>query len=61
MWRMTKVIIISWLVGVVCGVGFILVQQSKDRASPNTSATSQTTPQASTAAPNSANGDSEKR
>ena len=61
MWRMTKVIIISWLVGVVCGVGFILVQQSKDRTSPNTSATSQTTPQTSTAAPNSANGDSEKR
>jgi len=61
MWRMTKVIIISWLVGVVCGVGFILVQQSKDRNSPSTSATTQTTPQASTAAPNSANADTDKR
>ena len=61
MWRMTKVIIISWLVGVVCGVGFILVQQSKDRISPSTSATSQTTPQASTATPKSADGDADKR
>jgi hypothetical protein len=58
---MTKVIIISWLIGVVCGVGFILVRQSEDRNAPNTSAASHTAPQASTAAPNSANVDADKK
>jgi hypothetical protein len=58
---MTKVIIVSWLVGVVCGFGFILVLQSQDRPSPSTTATTQTVPQTSDVAPGSANGDSDKK
>jgi hypothetical protein len=55
---MTKVIIVSWLVGVVCGFGFILVLQSQDRLSPSTTATTQTIPQTSGGAPN---GDTDKK
>jgi hypothetical protein len=25
MWRLTKAIIISWLVGVICGVGIVII------------------------------------
>jgi hypothetical protein len=50
-WRLTKTIIISWLVGVVCGAGIVLVLQREDpippAASPgNRSATPQTTERA---------------
>jgi hypothetical protein len=40
-WRLTKTIIISWLIGVVCGVGMVIVLQRDDRIPPATSATGQ--------------------
>jgi hypothetical protein len=33
MWRLTKAIIISWLVGVVCGVGLV-IELRRDRIEP---------------------------
>jgi hypothetical protein len=39
MWRLTKAIIVSWLVGVVCGVGMVFVLQH-DRTPPVASANS---------------------
>jgi hypothetical protein len=30
-WRMTKTIIISWLVGVICGAGMVVVLQQEHR------------------------------
>ena len=40
-WRLTKAIIISWLVGVVCGVGMVIVLQREDRVPPTVSAGNQ--------------------
>jgi hypothetical protein len=52
MWRLTKAIIVSWLVGVVCGVGMVIVLHHDDRTPPVASATSQhATPQANGTAP----------
>jgi hypothetical protein len=47
MWRMTKAIIVSWIVGVVCGVGMVLVIQSKPATPPVSNASIQTAPQTS--------------
>jgi hypothetical protein len=56
MWRLTKAIIISWLVGVVCGVGMVIWLQREDRTPtpPPSSASTQMAPQASGIAPTSA-------
>jgi hypothetical protein len=51
MWRRTKIIIISWLVGVACGAGIVVLLQRDDRIPPASSAVTQTTPQTSGAAP----------
>jgi hypothetical protein len=56
MWRLTKAIIISWLVGVVCGVGLVIVSQREDRMSPASSASNQTAPQSKAIAPDSPDG-----
>jgi hypothetical protein len=53
MWRLTKAIIISWLVGVVCGVGLVIVSQRADRPPPASSASNQA-PQTNAVAPASA-------
>jgi hypothetical protein len=29
LWRLTKAIIVSWLVGVVCGAGMVIVMQNR--------------------------------
>jgi hypothetical protein len=44
MWRLTKAIIVSWLVGVVCGAAMVIVSQHDDRAPPAVSASRQITP-----------------
>ena len=51
MWRMTKAIIISWLVGVICGVGLVIVMQGVNRTSPLASTEHQPFPQSTGAAP----------
>jgi hypothetical protein len=56
MWRLTKAIIISWLIGVVCGVGMVTVLQREDRTPPASTASTQTAPQTSGTAPASADG-----
>jgi hypothetical protein len=46
-WRMTKTIIISWFVGLICGVGMVFVLQQENRAplaeSPSSQSPAQTT------------------
>jgi hypothetical protein len=37
MWRLTKAIIISWLVGVICGVGIVIISQRADQSPPASS------------------------
>ena len=51
MWRLTKAIIVSWLVGVICGVGMVVVFQRDGRAPPATNASIQAPPQTSGVAP----------
>jgi hypothetical protein len=53
MWRMTKAIIVSWIVGVVCGIGMVLVMQSKPSTPPVSNTSIQTAPQTSGDAPSS--------
>jgi hypothetical protein len=45
MWRLTKAIIISWLVGVVCGVGLVIMLQRENRIPPVSNASNQTSQQ----------------
>jgi hypothetical protein len=52
MWRLTKAIIISWLVGVVCGVGIVIVLQKDDKTLPASNASVQMAPHTSGAAAN---------
>jgi hypothetical protein len=56
MWRLTKAIIISWLVGVVCGVGTVIVLQREDRTPPVSSASNQMAPQTNGTVPGSPGG-----
>jgi CBS domain-containing protein len=56
MWRLTKAIIISWLVGVVCGVGIVIVSQRADRTPRALSAGNQIAPQTIGTAPASPDG-----
>jgi hypothetical protein len=51
MWRLTKANIISWLVGVICGIGIVIISQRSDRPPPVSSASNQMTPQTNGAAP----------
>jgi hypothetical protein len=56
MWRLTKAIVISWLVGVVCGAGIVIVSQREDRTPPAVSASNQMAPQINGAVPASPDG-----
>ena len=40
-WRLTKVIILSWLVGVLCGAILVVVLERQDRAHPTVAADDQ--------------------
>ena len=51
MWRLIKAIIVSWLVGVLCGAGTVIVMQWEGRIPPASNASIQTAPQTSGAAP----------
>jgi hypothetical protein len=55
MWRLTKAIIVSWLVGVMCGVGMVIILQRDGRAPPATNVSIQAPPQTSGVAPPSPN------
>ena len=37
-WRLTKAIILSWFVGVLCGAVLVVVLQRQERASPTVAA-----------------------
>jgi hypothetical protein len=50
MWRLTKAIIISWLVGVICGVGIVIILQRADQP-PLASGAGKDAPQTNGAAP----------
>jgi hypothetical protein len=56
MWRLTKTIVISWLVGVVCGAGIVIVSQRADRTPPALSASNQIVPQTNGITPTSLDG-----
>jgi hypothetical protein len=43
-WRLTKAIIVSWLVGVVCGAGMVIAVQNREPAPPAANASVQTAP-----------------
>jgi hypothetical protein len=51
MWRLAKAIVISWLIGVVSGVGMVIVVQRDNSTLPVSNASTQTAPQTSGAAP----------
>jgi hypothetical protein len=46
-WTLTKTIIISWFIGVICGEGMVVVLQQENRIPPPATANSQTAPQTS--------------
>jgi hypothetical protein len=56
MWRLTKAIIISWLVGVVCGVGMVIMLERQERIPSSTNASTQSTPQTTASTPASPDG-----
>jgi hypothetical protein len=56
MWRRTKAIVISWLVGVVCGVGIVILSQRAYKTPVASSAGVQTAPQTTGAVPASSDG-----
>jgi hypothetical protein len=53
-WRLTRAIIVSWLIGVMCGAVGVALLERQDQTAPAVSASDQTAPQTSGAAPNSA-------
>jgi len=55
-WRLTKAIIVSWLVGVMCGAVAVAFLERRDRA-PVVSAGDQSTPPAPGTTPGSPGGD----
>jgi hypothetical protein len=55
MWRLTKAIIISWVVGVICGIGIVIILQRADQPAPASSA-SKNAPQTNGVAPATADG-----
>jgi hypothetical protein len=56
MWRLTKAIIISWFVGVVCGVGMVIMLERQERIPSSTNAGTQSTPQTTASTPASPDG-----
>ena len=51
-WKLTKAIIVSWFVGVICGAGMVIVLQHEKPIPPAATAAGDTAPQTSgTAAP----------
>jgi hypothetical protein len=56
-WRLTKAIIVSWLVGAACGAGIIIVLQQDNRIPPAANANGQSAPQTTGIAPASPDGD----
>jgi uncharacterized membrane protein YedE/YeeE len=57
-WRMTKAIVLSWIVGVACGMVILTIMQSRNEAPPTaptaTSEHGQTAPESVGAVPSSA-------
>jgi hypothetical protein len=51
MWRLTKAIIFSWLVGVVCGIGMVIMVQRDNRAPLPSNTSTQSAPQTTGTAP----------
>jgi hypothetical protein len=47
MWRLIKAIVVSWLVGLVCGIGMVIVVQKHDQSPPPPNASMQRSPQTS--------------
>jgi hypothetical protein len=58
-WRLTKAIVVSWLVGVACGVGIVIELQREDRIPPAASASSQAAPQTTATVSASPDGDTQ--
>jgi hypothetical protein len=56
-WRLTKAIVVSWLVGVACGALLVVAVQQTNHAPSAVSVTNQQTPQTSVIAPESPQGD----
>jgi hypothetical protein len=52
-WRLTKTIIISWFIGVICGAGLVVLRERQDRTAPAVAAGDQGTSQPKSAAPGS--------
>jgi hypothetical protein len=50
-WRLTKTIIVSWFIGVLCGAGLVVVLERQDRASPTVAAGDQATSRPNNVAP----------
>jgi hypothetical protein len=50
-WRLTKAIIVSWLVGVACGTVMVIALQQDGRIPPAANAGSQSAPQTTGIAP----------
>jgi hypothetical protein len=55
MWRLTKAIIISWVVGVIGGIGIVIILLRADQPAPASSA-SEDAPQTNGVAPATADG-----
>jgi hypothetical protein len=53
-WRLTKTIILSWLIGVVCGAVGVALLERQDRTAPAVSTADQPAPQTSGTAPSPA-------
>jgi hypothetical protein len=51
MWKVIKAIIVSWLIGVMCGVGLVILAQRHDQTPVETKSDAQPAPQTSGAAP----------
>jgi hypothetical protein len=50
-WRLTKTIIVSWLIGVICGAVLVVVLERRDQTATPVAAGDQTMPRPSAAAP----------
>jgi hypothetical protein len=51
MWRLLKAIVVSWVIGVACGIVIAIVAQKHDQSPPVPTASVQSVPQTSGAAP----------
>jgi hypothetical protein len=55
-WRLTKAIIVSWLVGAACGAVIVVALQQDNRIPPAANASGESTPQTTGIAPASPDG-----